>query len=79
MHSSESDGIHPVQIHLIGIRDTPDHHSVRNNEFTLWGRDLVRCPYFFFLFLSVFDCLITGVLGFAPEGQEPVKWAPVEV
>ena len=41
MHSSESDGIHPVQIHLIGIRDTPDHHSVRNNEFTLWGRDLV--------------------------------------
>ena len=35
------DGIHPVQIHLIGIRDSLDHRSVRNNECTAWGRDLV--------------------------------------
>ena len=40
--------IHPVQIHLIGIRDSPDHRRVCNKEviislyeFTLWGRDLV--------------------------------------
>ena len=39
--------IHPVQIHLIEIRDSPDHRRVRNKEviislyiFTLWGRDL---------------------------------------
>ena len=24
----QPDGIHPVQIHLIGIRDPPDHRSV---------------------------------------------------
>ena len=28
----QPDGIHPVQIHLIGIRDLPDHRSVRNKE-----------------------------------------------
>ena len=43
------DWIHPVQTHLIRIWDSPDHWSVRNKEFTLWGRDLVsvleRCPY----------------------------------
>ena len=34
LHSSSArlDGIHPVQIHLIGIRDSPDHRSVRNKE-----------------------------------------------
>ena len=26
------DGIHPVQIHLIGIWDSPDHRSVGNKE-----------------------------------------------
>ena len=32
LHSSPArlDGIHPVQIYLIGIRDSPDHRSVRN-------------------------------------------------
>ena len=32
LHSSPArlDGIHPVQIHLIGIRDSSDHRSVRN-------------------------------------------------
>jgi len=28
----QPDGIHPVQIHLIGIQDSPDHRSVRNKE-----------------------------------------------
>ena len=38
-------GVHPIQIHLIGIRDSPDHRSVRG-QFTIWGRDLVlRSPY----------------------------------
>ena len=34
LHSSPArlDGIYPVQIHLIGIRDSPDHRSVRNKE-----------------------------------------------
>ena len=34
LHSSSTsrDGIHPVQIHLIGIRDSPEHRSVRNKE-----------------------------------------------
>ena len=34
LHSSPArlDRIHPVQIHLIGIRDSPDHRSVRNKE-----------------------------------------------
>ena len=50
LHSSSArlDGIYPVQIHLIGIRNSPDHYSVRNKEvtvslyeFTLWGQDLV--------------------------------------
>ena len=32
-----------MQIHLIGIRESPDHRSVKLSlyEFTLWGRDLV--------------------------------------
>ena len=30
--SARLDEIHPVQIHLIGIRDSPDHRSVRNKE-----------------------------------------------
>ena len=42
-------GIFPVQIHLIGIRNSPDHRSARNKEvmrlslyeFTLWSRDLM--------------------------------------
>ena len=44
----QPDRIHPVQIHLIEIRNSPDHRSVHNkedkyslHEFTLWGRDLV--------------------------------------
>ena len=50
----QPDGIHPVQIHLIGIRDSPDHRTAVSvikrlslYEFTLWGRDLagIRCPY----------------------------------
>ena len=28
----QQDGIHPVQIHLIRIRDSPDHCSVLNKE-----------------------------------------------
>ena len=28
----QPDGIHPVQIHLIWIRDSPNHRSVRNKE-----------------------------------------------
>ena len=28
----QPDGIHTVQIHLIGIRDLPDHRSVRSKE-----------------------------------------------
>ena len=34
LHSSSArlDGIHPVHIQLIGIRDSPDHRSVRNKE-----------------------------------------------
>ena len=28
----QPDGIHPVQIHLIGIRDSPDQSNVRNKE-----------------------------------------------
>ena len=37
LHSSPArlDGIHPVQIYLIGIRDSPDHRSV----VTLGGGD----------------------------------------
>ena len=30
--SARLDGIHLLQIHLIGIRDSPDHRSVRNKE-----------------------------------------------
>ena len=30
--SARLDGIQPVQIHLIGIRDSPYHRSVRNKE-----------------------------------------------
>ena len=48
LHSSPArlHGIHPVRIHLMGIRDSPDHRSVvikrlRLYEFTLCGRDLV--------------------------------------
>ena len=34
LHNSPArlDGIHPVEIHLIGNRDSPDHRSVRNKE-----------------------------------------------
>ena len=47
LHSSSArlNGIYPVQIHLIGIRNSPDHYSVRNKEvkfiLNLWGQDLV--------------------------------------
>ena len=53
-----------MQIHLIRIRDSPDHRSVRNKEvlslyeFTLWGRDLVsvvritESPYYSDFFLK---------------------------
>ena len=49
LHNSSArlDGIFPVQIHLMEIRDSPDHRSVRNKEvnfiyeFTLCGRHLV--------------------------------------
>ena len=30
--SARLDGIHSVHIQLIGIRDSPDHRSVRNKE-----------------------------------------------
>ena len=30
--SHQPDGIHPLQIHLIGFRDSPDHRSVRNKK-----------------------------------------------
>ena len=54
----QPDGIHPVQTHLIRIWDSPDHWSVRNKEFTLWGRDLVsvvcirKSPYYRGFFLK---------------------------
>ena len=34
LHSSSArlNGIYPVQIHLIGIRNSPDHYSIRNKE-----------------------------------------------
>ena len=48
----QPDGIHPMQIRLIGIRDSPaDHRSVRNKEvkfiwiYSLGPRFSVRCPY----------------------------------
>ena len=39
LHSSSArlDGIHTVQIHLIGIRDSPDHRSVGNKEVKFIG------------------------------------------
>ena len=42
----QPDGIHPVQIHLIGIWVSLDHKvsvikRFSSGEFTLWGRDLV--------------------------------------
>ena len=48
----QPDGIHPVQIHLIGIRDSPNHRSVRNKEvkfiwiYPLGPRFSVCCPYY---------------------------------
>ena len=30
--SARLDGIYPVQIHLIGIRNSPDDYSVHNNK-----------------------------------------------
>ena len=40
LHSSSArlDRIYPVQIHLIGIRNSPDHYSVHNKEvkFSIW-------------------------------------------
>ena len=46
----QPEGIHPVQIHLIGIRNSPDHCRVRNKEvkficYSLGQRFSVRCPY----------------------------------
>ena len=34
LHNSSArlDGFHPVQNHLIGIRNSPDHRSVGNKE-----------------------------------------------
>ena len=32
------DGIYPVQIHLIGIWDSPDYRSVCNKEVKAWFR-----------------------------------------
>ena len=32
LHRHQPDGIHPMQIHLIWIRDSPDHRSVHNKE-----------------------------------------------
>ena len=49
--SARLDGIHRMQIHLIGIWDSPDHHSVHNKEvkfvwiYSLGPRFSVRCPY----------------------------------
>ena len=46
----QPEGIHPVQIHLMGIRNSPDHCRVRNKEvkficYSLGQRFSVRCPY----------------------------------
>ena len=47
----QPDGIHPVQIHLIEIRDSPDHCSVRNKKVkfiridSLRPRFSVHCPH----------------------------------
>ena len=48
-----------MQIHLIGIRDLPEHRIIKRlslYEVTLWGRDSVsvvriaKSPHFFFFF-----------------------------
>ena len=50
--ADQPDGIHPVQIHLIGVRDLSDHSSVRNKVgvnfiwiYSLGLRFSVPCPY----------------------------------
>ena len=49
--AQQPDGIHPVQIHLIWIRDSPDNGSVHNKEvkfiwiYSLGPRFSVHCPY----------------------------------
>ena len=35
LSSTRLDGIHPEQIYLIGIGDSPDHRNVRNKEVKL--------------------------------------------
>ena len=48
----QPEGIHPVQIHLIGIPDSPDHRSVRTKEvkftriYSLGPRFSARCLYY---------------------------------
>ena len=78
LHSSSArlDGIFPVQIHLIGIRDSPDHRSVIKRlslcEFTLWGQDLVsvvrirESPYY-----RVYENFV-GTLGTVRNGEVSV-------
>ena len=62
-----------MQIHLTGIRNSPDHYSVRNKEvkfyeFTLWGQDLVsvvrirESPYFRGSFLKKIHENFVGAL-----------------
>ena len=54
LHNSSArlDGIHPVQIHPIGIRDSTYHRRVCNKEvkfiriYSLGPRFSVRCPYY---------------------------------
>ena len=65
LHSSSArlDGIHPVQIHLIGIRDSPDHRCVRNKEakfiwiYSLRPKFSVRCQYHRGLFFKYLKSL----------------------
>ena len=51
LHTSSArlDGIYPMQIHLIGIWNSPDHYSVCDKEVKfIWiysPRVSVRCPY----------------------------------
>ena len=56
-----------MQIHLIGIRDLPDHRIIKRlslYEVTLWGRDsesvvrITKSPYyrfFFFFFKKIYE------------------------
>ena len=83
LHSSSArlDGIFPVQIHLIGIRDSPDHRSVRNKEvkfmwiYSLGPRFSVRCPYYrlYENFVGTLGTVRNGEVS-VPRGSTVYNW-----